>query len=101
MNEMMVKFGKSKERLNILDGMQEGPVGNDRELLRIHLDSFCADDVTQILYFGLVELAFFYVGEESMFAEPIQYHLTVMVVFLLIFGKYQDIVQIDHAYNVQ
>ena len=63
-NKTSVEIGEAEERLDVSDRSRDGPMRDSVQLLRVHLDSVGAKEVSEVLEFGLIELALLDVCKE-------------------------------------
>jgi hypothetical protein len=54
-NEISIKVGKSKKRLNILNKNYSSPINNGLNLMKIHVNVISINDITQEFHFKLIE----------------------------------------------
>jgi hypothetical protein len=57
-NETLIKVGKSKKTLNIMNISWGSPINNGLNLMKIHANAISKDDITQKFHFKLMEFTF-------------------------------------------
>jgi hypothetical protein len=71
-NEMLIKVGKSKKTLDILNRSWSSLINNGLNLTRIHANAISKDNITQKFHFRLMEFTLFQFGIKSNLLKLLQ-----------------------------
>ncbi len=96
-NVMLIKVGKSKKTLDILNKSWNSPINNGLNLARIHVNAISRDDVTQEFHFRLMEFTLLQFGLKSNLLKLSQNetYMSLMVVHFL--WENEDVIDVtDH-----
>ncbi len=73
-----------------------GPVTDGLDLLLVHLDAICTEDVSKELHHGAVELTLLKLQVEMVFPEMLQDLLDVVAMFGQVLGVNQDVIDVNY-----
>src|SRR5882724_1362660 len=99
-NETMVKVGKNKEGLDVLDFLGFQPVLDDLDFLQGHGEAFQRQHISEVFAGSGMELTFICMGKKSASAESVEYLLNVEFVLGKVVGIDEDVIQIYDDYDI-
>jgi len=80
-NELSVKVGKTKERLNIFDFLGFGPILDYLDFVRGHGKAFGRQHISKVFAGSDMEFAFVCMGKKSISMESAKYFSDVSLMF--------------------
>jgi hypothetical protein len=101
LDELPVEVCETKEGLDLLHGRRFRPTRDGFDLLRVHLKSFSRYDVSEELDFLLVEFRLLCLDAQIGIAQRSQNETHMLDMFLVCFGVYQDVVEVDYYKHVK
>ena len=96
MNELPIKVGKAKERLNVFNLLRFQPLLDDLNFPVHHCQAKVRQDVSKELNGIPVPFAFICFGVETVFPKASEQFMDVFLVLFEIVGIDKGIIEIDH-----
>src|SRR5882672_1980025 len=98
-NEMMVKVGEAKERLNVLDFSGFWPILDYLDFVLGHGEAFGRQHISEVFAGSDMKFAFVCLGKKSISMVFVKYFSDVSLVFGNVVQVDEDVVQIDNDVN--
>ncbi len=95
LDETTIEVSKPQKSLKLLHRQGKRPLLDCCYLPMVHLNILLADDVTEELYSGAMELALLQLEVEMVLAEPLEDLCQVVVMVGRVLGVYENIIDID------
>jgi hypothetical protein len=95
-NVTLVRVGKAKEDLNVLDVFGDLPGGDSIGFDGVHGYAIWRNNMSKEVDFGDVKGALLWVGDKTVLAEASKHHFHMLVVLARVFGVYQEVVEVDN-----
>src|SRR5882724_3636762 len=99
-NELSVKVGETKGRLNIFDLSGFRPILDYLDFVRGHGDAFRRQHISEVFTGSDVKFTFVCMGKKSVSAESAKYFSDVSLMFSNVVRVDEDVVQIDDDNDV-
>ncbi len=96
LDESPIEVGKSEESLQLLYRRGERPFPYGRNFPLVHTNPILANDVTEELHRGAMELTFLHLKVEVVLSEPLEVLRHVMAMFGQVPGVYEDVVNVHY-----
>ncbi len=100
-NETLIKVGKFKKTLNIMNRSWGKPIHNGLDLMRIHANATFRNNILEEFHFSLTKFAFLQLNIESNFFKRVQNKSNMSFTFLLVLGKNEDVIDVTNHEIIQ
>ena len=96
LDESMAIAGKTEKTSDLLDILRRSPIKDSLDSFRVDGNTILRDDMPKIGYFGEPEFTLGILSIQLMLSKLFQHKTKMFNMFLLVPGKYKDIIQINH-----
>jgi hypothetical protein len=91
-NESSIKIGKAKKMLNISKRSMVSPIHNGLNLIRVHVNAFFRNNITQEFHLSLMESTHFQFGLKTNFLKFFQNKTYMALRVCRVFQENEDII---------